>query len=54
MDGRFYTREAASVVWDNTTSSYTSGDLDGTYAGVCAYLPQCALSTAGTCGGGDR
>lgn len=42
------------MAWDNATSSYTSGDLDGTYGGACEYLPQCALSTSGTCSGGDR
>ncbi|CAN0375993.1 unnamed protein product, partial [Pylaiella littoralis] len=51
---RFYTREAASVGWNNDTSSYTSDDLDGSYDGVCGYLPQCGLSTSGTCSGDDR
>eukprot|EP00752_Nemacystus_decipiens_P006299 g5679.t1 len=51
---RFFTREAASVRWDNATSSFTSSDLDGTYDGVCGYFPQCAQSTAGVCGGEDR
>ncbi|CAM9452842.1 unnamed protein product, partial [Ectocarpus sp. 13 AM-2016] len=39
---RFFTREAASVGWDNATATYTSDDLEGSYDGVCEYLPQCA------------
>ncbi|CAN0212441.1 unnamed protein product [Ectocarpus sp. 12 AP-2014] len=51
---RFFTREAASVGWDNATATYTSDDLEGNYDGVCEYLPQCALSAVGTCNGDDR
>ncbi|CAM9416203.1 unnamed protein product [Hapterophycus canaliculatus] len=51
---RFRTREAASIEWDNATSTYRSEDLAGSYGGVCEYLPQCGLSTQGACGGDDR
>ncbi len=51
---RFYTRDAASVRWDNTTSLYTSEDLDGSYEDVCEYLSQCGQSTGATCDGDDR
>lgn len=51
---RFYTREAASIELDNATSTYMSEDLADSYDGVCEYLPQCGLSTQGTCGGDDR
>ncbi|CAM9598837.1 unnamed protein product [Scytosiphon promiscuus] len=51
---RFYTREAASIKLDNATSTYMSEDLAGSYDGSCQYLPQCGLSTQGTCGGDDR
>lgn len=54
VDVRFYTREAATVAWDNSTSSYTSDDLDDGYGETCAYLPGCALLTGTSCGGNDR
>ena len=51
---RFYTREAATVLYNNATSSYSSGDLDGKYHSTCEYFPQCALAAGSFCSGDDR